>query len=612
MRKRTLIAVLVCSVAAGLLSGCSSEPKNPGDSGNAPAAESKATETQAAGAETPAAPSEAAAQAAGGVFNDYMTTDVDTINPHIWTYSVSEDVINKTSLQLYRGYPTADATAFEYLPELAEKEPEQVDEEGKVWQIKIRENAKWINGDEISVDDVIYSFKMCLDPLLVNNRASQLASDYITITKASDYSLQGNANTVSWDEVGIKKTDDYMLELQLDAPVTAADVKSHFNYAWTCLVHEPTYEACMNDDRTTTTYGSTLDKYMSCGAFELTEWIPSSQFQFKRNPDFVLADKIKLDGYTYKIVGDRNTALELYLNGELDNVNLSPDAIEQYIDDPSIKRAPASSIQTLTINHGNTNNNGILGNQNFRKALFYAVDRQSVAKMTNGIPANYLVASKCLGLDGKTYRNMPESQEYLEPDLGYNPEKAKEFYNKAMEECGLTSLKLSLQYNETSANNKAASEFLHKSLPEIFGDSFTIELVAAPSSVLNSYISGWKNGDPNSFELQWRGWNTSTAAPWNGLKVYSSMYSNKNEPYFNDEYDALWEKANYDLEAKKDPAYRLELTREMEKIVLDDVAACPVYEAPGYYLISPRVHLVCNEYIPGYGFGFTLSTVDAQ
>ena len=230
--------------------------------------------------------------------------------------------------------------------------------------------------------------------------------------------------------------------------------------------------------------------------------------------------------------------------------------------------------------------------------------------MTNGIPANYLVASKCLGLDGKAYREMEESQAYLEPDLGYNPEKAKEYYDKAMEECGLTSLTLTLQYNETSANNKAASEFLHKTLPEVFGDTFTLELMAGSTSVLNSYISGWKQGDPNSFELQWRGWNTSTAAPWNGLKVYSSMYSNKNEPYYNDEFDALWEKANYDLEAKLDPAYRLELTRQMEQIVLDEVAACPVYEAPSYYLISPNVHLVCDEYIPGYGFGFVLSTKD--
>ena len=49
--------------------------------------------------------------------------------------------------------------------------------------------------------------------------------------------------------------------------------------------------------------------------------------------------------------------------------------------------------------------------------------------MTNGIPANYLVASKCLGLDGKTFREMPESQEYLTENLGYDPKLAKEYYD---------------------------------------------------------------------------------------------------------------------------------------------------------------------------------------
>lgn len=269
MKRRTIAALLACTMVIGTLAGCSSEPKNPGDS------DTTVTETTAA--ETTAA-----AQTGPKVFNDYMTTDIDTLNSHIYTLSASADVIKPTTLLLYRQYPTADGKSFEYIPELAESEPEQVDADGKIWQIKIRENAKWENGDSINVDDVIYSFQMCLDPLMVNNRASQLASDYITITKATDYYLQGTENKVSWDEVGIKRNGDYMLGLELDAPVTAADIKSHFNYVWTNLVHKPTYEAGMNEDRTKTSYGSTGDTYKSCGAYILTEWVPGSVFKMKK------------------------------------------------------------------------------------------------------------------------------------------------------------------------------------------------------------------------------------------------------------------------------------------------------------------------------------------
>ena len=148
----------------GTITGCSSEPKNPEDS-----------DTEAVQVSTEAATTTSAGPK---IFNDYMTSDVDTLNSHIYTLSVSSDIISPSTLLLYRLYPTEDGKSSDYVPELAESKPEQLDEEGKVWQIKIRENAKWENGDPITVDDVIYSFKMCLDPLMVNSRASQLASDY--------------------------------------------------------------------------------------------------------------------------------------------------------------------------------------------------------------------------------------------------------------------------------------------------------------------------------------------------------------------------------------------------------------------------------------------------
>lgn len=606
--KKKIALLLIGVIGLGLFAGCggsgsTTQSETPGEVVETPGEEVGEVEETPEEVVTSDGPS--------GTFNNYFTGDIDTINPHIYTLTNSSDVFALATMRLYNQVPTEDGKAFEYRGELADGYPVQMDEEGKVWQIKIFENTQWENGDAITIDDLIYSWKMCLDPVLVNSRASQLASDYITIVNAEEYYLQGSEGTLDWEEIGIKKIDDYTVGLELTETVTDIDLVKHFNYAWTSLVHEDTYEAGMDADRTKTTYGSSADQFVSCGRFILKDWVNGSQVRLDRNPDYPYADETLLEGYTFKMLDDANTALELFLSGELDVVSVNADSIEQYIDDPRVMVAPASSIQTLTINHGNTDNNGILGNQNFRKALFFAMDRASIARMTNGLAANYLVPSKCLGDTdaGLTFREMPEAQEYLEENLGYDEVKAKEYYDKAMEETGLDSLTLTLAYNEASGNNKAASEYLHKELPRIFGDSFTLELLAAPSSVLNTYIAGWKEGDPNSFELHWRGWNTSTTDPWNGLKVYSSMYSNKNEPYYNDEFDELWEKANFDLESKLDPLYRLELTREMEKIALDDVAACPVYEPTGYYMVSERIELPSDGYIPGYGFGYTLSRI---
>ena len=62
MERRTIAALLACTMVIGTLAGCSSEPKNPGDS------DTTVTETTAA--ETTAA-----AQTGPKVFNDYMRTE---------------------------------------------------------------------------------------------------------------------------------------------------------------------------------------------------------------------------------------------------------------------------------------------------------------------------------------------------------------------------------------------------------------------------------------------------------------------------------------------------------------------------------------------------------
>ena len=85
------------------------------------------------------------------------------------------------------------------------------------------------------------------------------------------------------------------------------------------------------------------------------------------------------------------------------------------------------------------------------------------------------------------------------------------------------------------------------------------------------------------------------------MKVYSGTYSNKNEPYFNEEYDALWQEANFGLEAKLDNAYRLELTRKMEEITIEDAVTIPIYEMPAYTMIADRIQLPVKEYVPVFG-----------
>lgn len=304
MKKLGVIAIVLCMIL-GVFAGCANnggqttDPTTGPNSGGTTAPQSTApVSTEPAKAEP------------YGIFRNYITGEIETLNAHMWSSSNAGTMISMTTMVLYQQLPSEDRKSFYLSGEFAESEPKQVDAEGLKWEIKLRENCVWDNGDKMDVNDVIYSFKMCLDPLLVNSRASQLASDYITIKNATPYYLQGSDNTVAWEDVGIYAVSDYVLGIELDAPVTAADIMSHFNYSWTCMVHEPTYEAGMSSDRTTTTYGSTVEKFMSCGRFIVTDWINGSVMNFKRNDNY-FNDSIMLEGYQYKMLADSNTALEL-------------------------------------------------------------------------------------------------------------------------------------------------------------------------------------------------------------------------------------------------------------------------------------------------------------
>lgn len=545
-----------------------------------------------------------------GTLYNYVGT-VSTLNPFQSSETAGTTIMDLCSLGLYEYFPNDTGDGFVFEGQLAIGDPVAKNDESTLWEIKIHDNAKWENGDPITVDDVIYSLKQVMDPLLLTRRASQVASEYITIKGAVDYYQQGDSNTVPWDSVGLKKIDDYTLQVETEAFATPNDVKTQFSTKYTHLVHEPTWEAGFSEDRTTNTYGTITGGWMSCGAFILTDWTEGSQFLFERNPDYVRADEISLEKIVYYVITDSNTALEMFLAGNIDTVSLGAAAIEQYEDDPRLKPSRPESVTSICINIGNTKNNNALGNKNFRKALFYATDREAIAKLVQGEPATWIVASAIISSvdTGVFFRDLPETQAYLPSNSGYDPELAREYFQAALDELGIDKAEVTMIYSETATNTKAVSEFLHKSWPEVLGSQFEFKIEGMASSLASSLRKSWTAENPDTYELAWGGWSVSLTDVANGFKVYTSWFNNKNEPHYNEEYDDLWEKANQSERGKTDNDYRLDLCFEMEEYLIDEVLTIPIYETPGRRLISDRIQLPLDGYKPAFGWGWMYAKI---
>lgn len=546
-----------------------------------------------------------------GILRNASASEAKVLNPHTYTSSSENDMMEYCNATLYRSYITQNGANSEVVAELADGEPIQMDDDGMIWHIKIDKDAKWANGEAINADTFMYSFKMILDPKLLNRRAARFAESAVIIENAKDYYMQltdDEIGEVDWEDVGIKKIDEHTIEIRSTIKVSAVDIKSRFGGASAAPVYEKLYEEHMNEDRTETSYGTDIDKFMSSGPFMLDKWIKDNERHYLKNPNFVNKDLIYLAGIHTRIIPDKGAQMQLFDNGELDYISLSAADFVKYEEDPRVLYAPKTSVSYIGLN---TDNPDVpLGNKNFRKALFYAVDRETVSKLVRHKPANYIISSrKVMGREGgPRWRNMDEAKEILEPNYGYNPELALEYFNKALEEEGLDKVSLQLNYADNSDEMKEASEFLQSSLPKVFGeDKFELKLQSLPSNQRSAAMKEHKT-DPRSYELSWAGWSGQEFNPWNTVEPFTSNFASKNEPFYNDRIDELYHEVNngpakYDMDAK------VKITQECEQIMLEELPIIPVYEGIDKFLKSDRVQLPVKEWMNGVEFAWLFSQI---
>lgn len=532
--------------------------------------------------------------------------DPTTINQHNEVNTQLQGMLELTHSALYRQVPTKDGKGVEFVGDIADGPPEQVDEEGYVWRINLHKDRTWHNGDPINADTFIYSYKMLIDPNLVNSMASFFYNNFITIENAQEYFLQNEEGNdpVDWEEVGIKKVDEYAFEITTTQRYPVDHVIRHFTDRSMFPVHEPTYEAGMNESRTSTTYGTDLDNYMGCGPYKFDYWNYESDRSYVKNPDHWMSDYFNYDRVTVRIVPEENARVQMFENGELDVIELSSSTVEMYRDDPRLRSYLGITPTHIDINSLNTNN-PILQTLNFRKAIYYAMDRETIAELTESHPSPYYInhQAEAYPEKGITYRDTPEAQAIVPPNNGYDPEKAKEYFEAALEEVGETSVSVELMYSDTSENTRKVGEFLQEALPQIFGeDKFELTMRSVPSANYTA-MKNWKD-DPNSFDMAFGGWGASASrvSPYAAFQWFIDTYDHRPNSYSGETFNEVFQSARTE-EVRLDRELLIKKSAEVEKVYLDEVINVPLYQSYYYTVYSDRIQLPFDEYVSGFGFG---------
>ena len=116
------------------------------------------------------------------------------LDPHLANSVSAHNVI----IALIEGLVSEDPKTLKPVPGVAEKW--EVSEDGLVYTFHLRKNAKWSNGDPVTAQDFVFSYKRILNP--------ELASQYASM-------LHGLKNARKYHEEGILGTKQKWELLQL-------------------------------------------------------------------------------------------------------------------------------------------------------------------------------------------------------------------------------------------------------------------------------------------------------------------------------------------------------------------------------------------------------------
>ncbi|MFS7155652.1 peptide ABC transporter substrate-binding protein [Carnobacterium maltaromaticum] len=458
---------------------------------------------------------------------------------------------------------------------MAAEEP-KISDDKLTYTFKIRDDAKWSNGDPVTAGDFVFSWRRLVDP---------------TTAAPYSYMMDGviaNASAViagekQPDELGVKAVDDKTLEIQLERAVP------YFKGLLSLAMYYPQNEKFVTEQGEK--YASNSDALVYNGPFKLAAWDGTGlSWEYDKNDTYWDKDTVKLDKINVDVVKETSTALNLYDDGQIDRMVLTGEYVQTRQDDPDLKKFPTSSVFFLKFNQERNGKATPLANENIRKALSMAFDKQAYADtvLQNGsVPANGLVPAG-LAKDPKNDKDFRKENGDLSK---YDAKKAQEFWKKGLKELGVDKLDLEFLSDDTE-NAKRSSEFMQGQLEENL-DGLKITLRNVPFKVRID------NNDKQDYDIQLSGWGADFSDPINFLELFETGNGNNKLGFSNEKYDSLLKEIS--TTSLTDPEKRWEQMLEAEKVLFDNGAIAPIYQRYWAVLEKPTVkdigyHLVGADY----------------
>lgn len=290
-----------------------------------------------------------------------------------------------------------------------------------------------------------------------------------------------NNNTADWSKVGLVKVDDYTIRFYLSKAIDELNLKFALSSNW--LVKTDLYEKLTttqaSGSKQTSYATNSINNYMSYGPYKLSKYESGKTINLVRNENWYgwndgkHVGQYQMTGLNTQIITDHNTALTLFKQGQLDDIDLTADDMKEFGTSGRLTTVYESYTTKISFNsnrskllyrqkQSNDGNKTILANKDFREGLSLAINRKDFASQaTSGSKAFTGLLNDLYLSDvstGEAYRNTTQG---------------KSVYNMVYGNLGGTEIGEETPLSESAYGNNAT--LAAKYVAKAFNDEFNSE-----------------------------------------------------------------------------------------------------------------------------------------
>jgi oligopeptide transport system substrate-binding protein len=430
-----------------------------------------------------------------------------------------------------------------------------VSNDGLEYTFWLRPNARWSNGEPVTADDFVYSYRRLVDPAT--------AAIYIDSIAAVENAEEILASKLSPDQLGVVAIDPYKLQIRLQWPVP---------YFLSLLAHPSTFPVHRGSIEQHGDAHSRPGNLVSNGAYKLHAWGVGSYVELVRNEHYWDNTHTAIDGVRFYVIPQSMTELNRYRAGELDITQSIPTAAFAQMLEERPDEVHTSPSLTVYYYGFNMSNPKFSENSKLRQALSLAIDREAIATnvVGRGEPPAYSWVPE--GVAGY----LPRRLSYASMTQVERNEKARQLYREA----GFgpnKPFKFKVRYNTSDAQQRIA----------LAVQSMWREVLGAEATLINEelgvMIANIRQKDGiDVFRLSWGGdYNDAHAF----LNIFESGNPSNLVGYQNAHFDSLMRRAAEQTDLKR----REIILGEAESVMLADHPVIPIYFYVNKSMVSKRV-----------------------